>query len=214
MTATTEAVAGTAGGGTNQAAPVPGSLFGVPKYSTQRRLVPDNGNEEVAVVQTQGTQKNVPTTKLDQLDIVQGIKLYFDLVDVWTTGAAKTLHVSPFYPASLIQSIRFKLQAAYDTFNQTGPLAAIIQNYRPMWGNRGVGSINPDPFAAPSGANTGVYIVWDGTHLKATINGGSTFTAYRLLGSDDPHEYPSETGGFYRRKRIDMAFRSNRSIDP
>ena len=31
-------------------------------------------------------------------------------------------------------------------------------------------------FAAPTGANTGVYIVYDGTHLKATINGGNTFT--------------------------------------
>jgi hypothetical protein len=31
-------------------------------------------------------------------------------------------------------------------------------------------------FSPPTTANTGVYIVYDGTHLKATINGGNTFT--------------------------------------
>jgi hypothetical protein len=31
-------------------------------------------------------------------------------------------------------------------------------------------------FAPSTGAGTGVYIVWDGTHLKATINGGTSYT--------------------------------------
>jgi len=67
--------------------PGPGSLFGVPKYSTQRRFVPDNGNNQLGVSQNQGAQQIVPTTRLDQLDIVIGEKLYLDLEDTWTEGA-------------------------------------------------------------------------------------------------------------------------------
>jgi hypothetical protein len=134
-----------------QNAPGPGSLFGVPKYSTQRRFVPDNGNNNLGVTQNQASQTIIPTTRLDQLDIVIGEKLYIDLTDLWTEGIApNTLTISPLYPANLIQQITFKLQAAYNTFNLTGPLASIIQNYRPMWGNRQVGSVRADPFAKPS----------------------------------------------------------------
>lgn len=147
------AVAGNTAGATNQAAPAPGSLFGVPKYSTQRRFVPDNGNQSVTVTQNTSAQQNVPTTRLDQLDIVIGEKLYFNFTDTWTQGGGSdVLQVSPFYPASLVQNIQFKLQAAYNTFNLTGPLASIIQNYRPMWGSTGVGTIRPDAFANPANA--------------------------------------------------------------
>jgi len=133
--------------------PGPGSLFGVPKYSTQRRFVPDNGNNNLGVTQNQSSQTIIPTTRLDQLDIVIGEKLYIDLVDLWTEGIApNTLTISPLYPANLIQQITFKLQAAYNTFNHTGPLASIIQNYRPMWGNRQVGTVRADPFAKPANA--------------------------------------------------------------
>ena len=133
--------------------PGPGSLFGVPKYSTQRRFVPDNGNNNLGVTQNQSSQTIIPTTRLDQLDIVIGEKLYIDLVDLWTEGIApNTLTISPLYPANLIQQITFKLQAAYNTFNLTGPLASIIQNYRPMWGNRQVGTVRADPFAKPANA--------------------------------------------------------------
>jgi hypothetical protein len=105
------------------------------------------------VSQNQSSQQIVPTTRLDQLDIVIGEKLYIDLADVWTSGVApNTLTVSPWYPSNLVQQITFKLQAAYNTFNLTGPLAAIIQNYRPMWGNRQVGSVRADPFAKPANA--------------------------------------------------------------
>jgi hypothetical protein len=149
MSATT--VAGT-GPTTNQSAPAPGSAFGVPKYSTQRRFVPDNGNAQVGITQVQGAQKNVPTTRLDQLDIVQGLKLYIDLDDTWTAGGGETLTKSPFYPATLVQNIQFKLQAAYNTFNLTGALASIIQAFRPMWGSRGPGLITPDVFANPANA--------------------------------------------------------------
>lgn len=131
--------------------PGPGSLFGVPKYSTQRRFVPDNGNNQLGVSQNQASQSIVPTTRLDQLDIVIGEKLYMDLEDTWTSGVAPaTLTVSPWYPSNLIQQITFKLQAAYNTFNLTGPLAAIHQSFRPMWGNRQVGSVRSDPFAKPA----------------------------------------------------------------
>lgn len=148
---TTPATSGVSGGSSN--APGPGALFGVPKYSTQRRFVPDNGNGQLSPVQVTGSQSNVATTRLDQLDVVIGEKLYFNLVDVWTQGGgAALLSVSPFYPASLIQQITFKLQAAYNTFNLTGPLASIIQAFRPMWGNRGVSSVRSDPFAKPSSA--------------------------------------------------------------
>jgi hypothetical protein len=131
--------------------PGPGSLFGVPKYSTQRRFVPDNGNNTLGVAQNQGAQQIIPTTRLDQLDIVIGEKLYLDLADTWTQGAPPDLlTVSPWYPSNLVQQITFKLQAAYNTFNLTGPLAAIIQSYRPMWGNRGLSSVRSDPFAKPA----------------------------------------------------------------
>jgi hypothetical protein len=137
----------------SQNPPGPGSLFGVPKYSTQRRFVPDNGNNALGVTQNQASQTIIPTTRLDQLDIVIGEKLYIDLVDTWTEGIApNTLTISPLYPSNLIQQITFKLQAAYNTFNLTGPLAAIIQNFRPMWGNRQVGTVRANPFAKPANA--------------------------------------------------------------
>jgi hypothetical protein len=145
--ATTGAISGTGA----QNPPGPGSLFGVPKYSTQRRFIPDNGNNALGIVQNQSAQTIIPTTRLDQLDIVIGEKLYINLTDTWTEGAPpNTLTPSPWYPSNLVQQITFKLQAAYNTFNLIGPLAAIIQAYRPMWGNRGVSSVRSDPFAKPA----------------------------------------------------------------
>lgn len=125
------------GGGQNQgAAPGAGSLFRVPKYSTRRRFVPDTLNTAVTVSPAGAAQVNVPLTKLDQLDIVKAVKMSITgLVETWTnTGAGLT--VSPFFPASAIQQINFKLQAAYNSFNQTGPLASIIQAFRPIYGWR------------------------------------------------------------------------------
>lgn len=147
-----QAVAGTGGDQSNDSAPVAGSLFGVPMYSTQRRLIPDNGNGSLAVTPAGGQQTNVPTTKLDQLDIVQGIKIPFTYTGKWTHGSGKALHASPFFPGNIFKQITFKLQAAYNTFNLPGPLAAAMQAYRPMWGNRGLGSVTPDVFASFSGA--------------------------------------------------------------
>jgi hypothetical protein len=151
----TRATGGSPGGaGSNDAQqPGPGSLFRVPKYSTRRRFVPDTLNTAVAVTPNAGAQVPVAFTKLDQLDIVTGIKLYLSgLVETWTQGAGQTITKSPFFPASRFQSITFKLQAAYNSFNLTGPLAAIIQNYRPMWGSRGPGLIRPNSFANPANA--------------------------------------------------------------
>jgi len=146
MTAPTQAVAGTGNGnGQQQQQQQPGDLFGVPKYSTQRRFVPDAGNQSLAAVPSAVSQVNVPTTRLDQLDIVSGIKIAAQYTGEWTnTGAG--LAVSPFFPANIIQQITFKLQAAYNTFNLTGPLAGIMQAYRPMWGNRQIGVTTPDVF--------------------------------------------------------------------
>lgn len=145
----TQAIAGTGNGTATQSdqAAAPGSLYGIPKYSTQRRFVPDNGNENLAAVPLIGTQVNVPTTRLDQLDIVQGMKIAIQYAGRWTntgTGLAK----SPFFPSNIIQQITYKLQAAYNTFNLTGPLAAIHQAFRPMWGHNQVGVVAPDTFAA------------------------------------------------------------------
>jgi hypothetical protein len=166
MAAQNGAISGTG----TQNAPGPGSLFGVPKYSTQRRFVPDNGNNNLGVAQNQASQTIIPTTRLDQLDIVIGEKLYIDLTDLWTSGVAPaTLTVSPLYPANLIQQITFKLQAAYNTFNLTGPLASIIQNYRPMWGNRQVGTVRADPFAKPSNT-TPPSVVGVATSLSLAID--------------------------------------------
>lgn len=139
------------GGGTNDAqAPGPGSLFRVPKFSTRRRFVPDTLNTAVPVTPNAGGQVPIPFSKLDQLDIVTGIKMYVTgLVETWT-NTGTTLAVSPFFPASMFNQITFKLQAAYNSFNLTGPLAAIIQHYRPMWGSRGVGLVNPNAFAKPA----------------------------------------------------------------
>lgn len=132
--------------------PQPGSFFGVPKYSTQRRFVPDNQNGQLGVTPLAGTQVNVQTTRLDQLDILSGIKIYTDVVGTWTQAGGETLVQSPFFPANQIQQITFKLQAAYNTFNLTGPLAAICQAFRPMWAYTSQYS-QPDPFANVNGNN-------------------------------------------------------------
>lgn len=141
----TQAIAGT--GGTSNASPAAqSSLFGVPKYGTQPRFVLDNQNQALGFTPVAASQISVQTGKLDQLDIVTGIKMYTQYNATWTnTGSG--LAVSPFFPASLIQQITFKLQAAYNTFNLTGPLAAIIQAYRPMWGSKQVGVAYPNSFA-------------------------------------------------------------------
>ncbi len=130
--------------------PAPGSMFGMPKYGTQRRFVQDNGNSQLGFTASGASQVNVPTTRLDQLDIVQGIKVYTSIPGAWTYTGAPQASFSPFFPANIIQGITFKLQAAYNTFNLTGPLASIIQAYRPMWGSRQIGQVKPDPFAAPT----------------------------------------------------------------
>jgi hypothetical protein len=141
----TQSIAGT-GSTTNSSQAAPQSLFGVPKYSTQPRFVLDNQNQALGFTPSGTSQIQVPTGKLDQLDIVTGIKIYMQYNATWTnTGTA--LVISPFFPASLIQQVTFKLQAAYNTFNLTGPLAAIIQAYRPMWGNRQSGVAYPNSFA-------------------------------------------------------------------
>lgn len=145
----TQAIAGTSPGATNSSAPAPGSLFGWPKYGTQPRFVPDQANAAIGVaaggVPLAASQTSLQTTRLDQLDIVMGEKLYVQYTGRWTnTGTA--LANSPFFPASIFQQITIQLQAAYKTFNLTGPLAAIHQTFRPMWGNRQIGMLNPDKF--------------------------------------------------------------------
>lgn len=152
MATKSQAIGGTPGGpGTNQSAqPGPGSLFRVPKFSTRRRFVPDQANKSVGVSPVQAAQTNVGLTKLDQLDIVTGWKLYLTgLSATWTAGTG-TLSASPFFPSNLVQHLTLKLQAAYNTFNLTGPLAAIAQAFRPMWGSRASGLVNPNSFAKPS----------------------------------------------------------------
>lgn len=130
--------------------PVPGRMFGVPKLGTTRRLVPDNGNESLGASPSKGSQTKVQTTQFDQLDIVQGWKLPCTLTGKWTQGSGKTVHQSPFGIAASIQSLNVKLQAAYSTFNLNGPLAALAQGYRPMWGSRTPSQdiATTDPFAA------------------------------------------------------------------
>ncbi len=151
-TKTKPGIGGTPGGGGNNsgAAPGPGSLFRVPMYSTRRRFVSDTRNQNVPIVPDAGGQVPVPLTSLDQLDIVSGIKMYVTgLVETWTnTGGS--LVVSPFFPANMFGQMTYKLQAAYNSFNQTGPLASIIQAFRPLWGSRAVGLVNPNAFAKPS----------------------------------------------------------------
>lgn len=143
------------GGGTNQSAPVPGSFFRVPKYSTRRRFVPDTLNTAVAVAPAKGVQVNVPLTKLDQLDIVKGLKMTLTgLKETFTTGAnPDVLTVSPFYPASKVLEMEVKLQAAYDSYRQTGPLAAIAQAFRPMVGWRKASSQTLNAFCNVGASN-------------------------------------------------------------
>jgi hypothetical protein len=135
----------------------PGQLFGVPKYSTQRRMVPDNQNQSLGATPLAGSQVPVQTGKLDQLDIVGGIKQYQQQAGTWTAGEGKTLHNSPFGIAASILQSQYKLQAAYNTFNLTGPLASLIQGYRPMWGSRTPGQAlaTVDPFAAHTAVTSG-----------------------------------------------------------
>lgn len=140
------AIAG-AGSATNQSAPEPGSLFGVPLYGTQPRIIPDSGNSAIGETLSQSSQTTLPTTRLDQLDIVRGMKLNLQSDNTWTAGSLKTLTVSPWAPANMIAAIEFQLQAAYKTYRLTGALAAAFQAFRPMWGSTGVGTIDPDNFA-------------------------------------------------------------------
>lgn len=138
------------GGSNNGQAPGPGSLFRVPKFSTRRRFVPDTLNQAVPITPNGGGQVNAGFTKLDQLDIVTGIKIFVTgLVETWTNTGG-TLAVSPFFPATTFGEIVFKLQAAYNSFRLPGHLASIIQAYRPMWGSRATGNVNPNSFAKPS----------------------------------------------------------------
>jgi len=141
------AVAGTTNAANSTTAAQPGANFGIPLLSTQPRFVPDNGNETLVATPSGSAQVNVPTTRLDQLDIVRGWKVYMQNSSTWTEAAPGDLHVSPFFPANIVQAITLKLQAAYNTFNLTGPLAALIQAYRPMWASKGMGLINPNAFA-------------------------------------------------------------------
>lgn len=146
------AVGGTGNGSSTQHQVMPGDLFGTPRYGTQRRFVPDNGNASLAAVPLAASQVNVPTTRLDQLDIVSGWKIACQYTGEWTnTGTG--LEISPFYPSNLIQQITVKLQAAYNTYNLTGPLAGIFQLFRPMWGGNQVGVVAPDNFAAIGKSN-------------------------------------------------------------
>ena len=132
-----------------QQAPQPGSLFGVPKFSTQRRLVDDNGNGQLGFTPKAASQTNIATTRLDQLDIVTGLKLYTNIPSQWTFTGAPQASFSPFFPSNIIQGITCKFQAAYNSYNLTGPLAQLIQGYRPMWGSRDRSSTN-DAFAQPT----------------------------------------------------------------
>lgn len=148
-TATAAPHTGGTGNGTanNQATVNPGDLFGVPKYGTQRRFVQDGGNASLAATPLAASQVNIPTTKLDQLDIVSGWKMACQYGGEWTnTGTG--LAVSPFFPANIIQQITVQLQAAYSSFRMPGFMAAALQALRPMWGSSQLGPNNPDTFCA------------------------------------------------------------------
>jgi hypothetical protein len=147
MTQPSQVTGGVSGGTSNAAAPAAGSAFGVPKYGTQPRLIPDSQNEALASIPVGASQTALPMTRFDQLDIVRGWKLPLIFTGTWTEEAEHTLNVSPFFPANIILQISVKLQAAYQTFNLPGFLAAAMQAYRPMWGSRGVGTVDPDFFA-------------------------------------------------------------------
>lgn len=133
-----------------QQAAQPGALFGIPKYGTYPRYIPDSANENLGATPLKGSQIKVQTTRLDQLDIVAGWKLHCTLEGTWTAGEGQTLHDSPFGIASAFEQLNVKLQAAYSTFNLSGPLAALMQGYRPMWGSRTPSQrlAVTDPFAA------------------------------------------------------------------
>lgn len=148
------ATGGTPGGaGTNTAATGAGSAFRMPKYSTRRRHVVDSRNKSVAVAPQQASQIGVPLTSFDQLDIVQGwTATVTGLQQTWTAGSGKTLTVSPFFPASQFKQLNVQLQAAYNAFNLTGPLAQLIQAYRPVVGWRKASAENRNPFATPQGS--------------------------------------------------------------
>lgn len=145
------AIAG-AGQATNQSAPAPGSLFGYPMYGTQPRVVVDNGNSALGVTLAQGSQTPLNTTRLDQLDIVRGMKLLCTWTATVTDGEDETPETSPLFPANSVSFIQFQLQAAYNTMNVPGWLAAAFQAFRPSWGDRGLGASTPDNFAVFGGS--------------------------------------------------------------
>lgn len=153
-TTKTRSTGGTPGGpGTNQAQPSgPGSFFRVPKISTRRRYVPDTKNTSVAYAPEAASQVNAPFDDLDQLDIVKAVRLTLTgAVETWAANTDTGVTVSPFFPASRFKAINFKLQAAYDSYNLTGPLAQIIQAFRPLRGWRHVSKNTRNQFAIPKG---------------------------------------------------------------
>lgn len=143
---TAQAIAGT-GQPTNQNQLPPGSLFGWPMFGTQPRIIPDSGNSGIGATLDISSPVALPTTRLDQLDIVRGMKVLLEIDQTWTAGGGKTLHGSPFFPANQVQFINYQLQAAYNTMNLPGFLAAAFQAVRPSWGDRGLGASTPDNFS-------------------------------------------------------------------
>ena len=128
----------------------PGAYFGVPQLGTASRLIKDDANESLglkgsATAMAPGADVKIDFTTLDQFDIVAGLKLIMTTSGTWTEGMGETLTLSPFFPATIVRNVSLKLQAAYSTINLTGPLHAIAQAFRPMWGGNQLAQLAPEP---------------------------------------------------------------------
>ncbi len=122
--------------GQQQAAPMPGQYFRVPKLGARRRFLREGSNGAVGFTRQQGASVQAQTFKFDQLDIIRGYLLMLKLNQTYTAGAGKTLHDSPWFPFNMIDTLSIQFESSYRTFNLPGWLAAIMQQYRPAFSNR------------------------------------------------------------------------------
>jgi len=127
-----------------------GQWFRVPGLTTQEKSVPDNRNKNLSVTLNQGSSQALPTTTLDQQDIITGLIARIAITETYTPGSGKTITQSTLFPWNYVQMASVNLESSYNAFQMPGILAFVMQSYRPLLagGAGGVGSL------AGSGVNT------------------------------------------------------------
>src|SRR5882724_5097613 len=128
-------------GSAQQQQQVPGSLFRVPRFTTQKRFIADARNTDVVTTLHQGSAAAAATTTLDQLDIIQNLLVFIDLTETFTPGSGMTITTSSLFPYNWLGECSVQFESAFQTFRQPGIIAAVMQGYRPIYNPTGVGML-------------------------------------------------------------------------